>query len=218
MFEWIPYGGARGQVIGIVRDFHLRTIHNEIEPMVIFTNPYHSYILIRIEPANMSETLATLRKIWLDVDPRYPFFFTFLDEDFDSLYRADEQVGEIFAAFAFLAIFVACLGLLGLASFSIQQRTKEIGVRKVLGASVSVITVLLSREFTKLVLIANLLAWPAAYYLMTRWLQSFAYAAPISPTLFITGGLLTLVIAWLTVALHAVRAARMNPVESLRYE
>jgi putative ABC transport system permease protein len=217
-FEWVPYGGAKGRVIGVVKDFHLRTIHDEIEPMVIFTNSYHSHIIVRIDPNRMQDTIADLRAVWTDVDPRYPLDFTFMDQDFDSLYRSDEQVGEIFTVFAALALFVACLGLMGLASLATQQRTKEIGVRKVLGASIPSVIMLLSRQFTILVVVANLFAWPLAYFVMADWLRSFAYATPITPGLFVVGGLAALLIAWCTVALQTLRFARMNPVESLRYE
>lgn len=150
------------------------------------------------------------------VDSKYPLEYTFLEEDFDRLYREDRQLGEVFAVFAFLAVFVACLGLLGLASFSIQQRTKEIGIRKVLGSTVSGIVVLLSRYFMKYVLLANAIAWPLAYYAMTNWLQNYAYSSEIRLTWFITGGVIALVIAWLTIGAHAMTASRRNPVNALR--
>ena len=140
-FERLNEDRTTGRVIGVVRDFHLRTIHEEIEPALIMTSSYHIYVLIRIEPEGISETIGRIEEVWRDVDPRFPLDYTFLDEDFDALYRTDRQLGEIFAVFAFLAIFVACLGLLGLASFSIQQRTREIGIRKVVGSSVSGIVI-----------------------------------------------------------------------------
>ena len=178
-FEWIPFGGKKGDVIGVVEDFHLRTIHEEIEPVVILTSSYQGYVLIRVAPDGIPETVSRIEEVWRDVDPRYPLEYTFLEEDFDRLYRADRQLGEVFASFAFLAVFVACLGLLGLSSFSIQQRTKEIGIRKVLGSTVSGIVVLLSRDFMKYVLLANVIAWPLAYYAMTIWLQNYAYSSEI---------------------------------------
>ena len=135
---------------------------------------------------------------------------------FDRLYRADRQLGTIFAAFAFLAIFVACLGLLGLASYSIQQRTREIGIRKVLGSSVSAIVLLLSKDFMKYVLLANAIAWPLAYFAMTRWLQNYAYASDIEFAWFLAGGVLAVIIAWLTIGAHAVAASRRNPVNAMR--
>ena len=215
-FERISFERAPGRVIGVVEDFHLRTIHEEIEPAVITTSPYHVFILIRIAPEGISETIGRIEEVWNDVDSRYPLEYTFLDEDFDALYRTDRQLGEIFAVFAFLAIFVACLGLLGLASFSIQQRTREIGIRKVVGSSVSGIVVLLSKDFMKYVLWANVIAWPLAYFVMSNWLQNYAYNAEIRHAWFVAGGMLALVIAWLTIGAHAVAASRRNPVNALR--
>ncbi|MDE2728121.1 MAG: ABC transporter permease [Gemmatimonadota bacterium] len=215
-FERLSWERAPGRVIGVVEDFHLRTIHEEIEPAVITTSPYHTFILIRIVPEGISETIGRIEEVWNDVDSRYPLEYTFLDEDFDALYRTDRQLGEIFAVFAFLAIFVACLGLLGLASFSIQQRTREIGIRKVVGSSVSGIVVLLSKDFMKYVLWANVIAWPLAYFVMNNWLQNYAYNAEIRYAWFVAGGMLALAIAWLTIGAHAVAASRRNPVNALR--
>ncbi len=215
-FERLSFERAAGRVIGVVRDFHMRTIHEEIEPAVIMTSTYHVYILIRIEPEGISETVGQIEEVWNDVDSRYPLEYTFLDEDFDALYRTDRQLGEIFAVFAFLAIFVACLGLLGLASFSIQQRTREIGIRKVVGSSVSDIVVLLSKDFMKYVLWANLIAWPLAYFVMSNWLQNYAYTSEIRYVWFLAAGMLALAIAWLTIGAHALAASRRNPVNALR--
>ena len=189
-FERLNEDRTTGRVIGVVRDFHLRTIHEEIEPALIMTSSYHIFVLIRIEPEGISETIGRIEEVWRDVDPRFPLDYTFLDEDYDALYRTDRQLGEIFAVFAFLAIFVACLGLLGLASFSIQQRTREIGIRKVVGSSVSGIVMLLSKDFMKYVLLANLIAWPLAYFVMSNWLQNYAYAAELRFEWFLAGGIL----------------------------
>ena len=216
-FERLSFEGVvPGRVIGVVRDFHLRTIHEEIEPAAIMTSTYHIFVLIRIEPDGISETIGRIEEVWRDVDPRFPLDYTFLDEDFDALYRTDHQIGEIFAVFAFLAIFVACLGLLGLASFSIQQRTREIGIRKVVGASISGIVILLSKDFMKYVLLANLIAWPLAWFVMSSWLQNYAYAAALDFTWFLAAGVLALAIAWLTIGAHAVAASRRNPANALR--
>ncbi len=215
-FERLNEDRTTGRVIGVVRDFHLRTIHEEIEPALIMTSSYHIYVLIRIEPEGISETIGRIEEVWRDVDPRFPLDYTFLNEDFDALYRTDRQLGEIFAVFAFLAIFVACLGLLGLASFSIQQRTREIGIRKVVGSSISGIVMLLSKDFMKYVLLANLIAWPLAYFVMSNWLQNYAYASEIRFEWFLAGGILALAIAWLTIGAHALAASRRNPVNALR--
>ncbi len=214
---WTEYGGLTGRVRGVMEDFHLQSIREEIEPIVYIHDPkYFTDILIRIKPENVSETIARIQEVWREVDPLYPLAYTFLDEDFDSLYRGERQLGTVFAVFAFLAILVACLGLLGLASFSIQQRAREIGIRKILGAAVSDIVLLLSKDFMKYVLLANVVAWPLAYLAMTRWLQNYAYTAEINFIWFIAGGLLALVIAWLTIGAHALAAAGRNPVNALR--
>ncbi len=212
----LPFGGKKGRVIGVVEDFHLRTIHEEIEPVVILTSTYHQYVLIRLEPGGIPETIARIGETWRNVDASFPLEYTFLDEDFDRLYLDDRRLGEVFAIFAALGVFVACLGLLGLASFSIQQRTREIGIRKVLGSSISSVVVLLSKDFMKYVLLGNLIAWPLAYFVMTRWLQNYAYAADLNYTWFLAGGVVALVIAWLTIGAHAVAASRRNPVNALR--
>ena len=217
LVEWIEYRGTKGRVRGVVEDFHLQSIHEEIEPIVYIHYPIDfSDILIRISPENVPETITRIQEVWREVEPLYPLAYTFLDEDFDNLYRAERQLGTVFAVFAFLAIFVACLGLLGLASFSIQQRTREIGIRKVLGATVSDIVLLLSKDFMKYVLLANVIAWPLAYLAMAQWLQNYAYAAEINFVWFVAGGLVALAIAWLTIGAHALAAAGRNPVNALR--
>ena len=217
LVEWIEYGGLKGRVRGVMEDFHLQSIHEEIEPIVFAHFPEsYSDILIRIRPEDVSDTIARIQEAWREVDPLHPLAYTFLDDDFNSLYRAERQLGTVFAVFAFLAIFVACLGLLGLASFSIQQRTREIGIRKVLGAAVSDIVLLLSKDFMKYVLVANVIAWPLAYYAMAQWLQNYAYAAGINFAWFIAGGIVALAIAWLTIGAHALAAAGRNPVNALR--
>jgi putative ABC transport system permease protein len=167
---------------------------------------------------NIPETLSFFREKWGQLSPVFPFEYTFLDEDFDKLYRADEKVGRIVGIFSLLAIIVACFGLFGLASFAAEQRTKEIGIRKVLGASVSGIIFLISREFTKWVLIANILAWPVAYFSMNRWLQNFAYKMSLSPWIFILSGFLAFFIALATVSYQSIKAAVSDPINSLRYE
>ncbi|MXZ74327.1 MAG: FtsX-like permease family protein [Gemmatimonadetes bacterium] len=215
-FAWLPFGGKKGHVIGVVEDFHLRTIHEEIEPVVILTGSYHLFVLIRLEPGRIPETISRIGETWRNVDASFPLEYTFLDEDFDRLYQDDRRLGEVFSIFAVLGVFVACLGLLGLASFSIQQRTREIGIRKVLGSSVSTIVLLLSKDFMKYVLLGNLIAWPLTYYVMTRWLQNYAYAAALNYAWFVVGGIVALVIAWLTIGAHAITASRRNPVNALR--
>jgi putative ABC transport system permease protein len=206
-------------VIGVVRDYHLRSLHHKIMPLYIDNDPSNFlYISIKIKPDNVSKTLHFLRKKWAEIAPAQTFDYFFLDESFDLHYQADEKLVVIFSHFTFLAIFVACLGLFGLASFTAEQRTKEIGIRKALGASVSGIILLLSKQFTKWVLVANIIAWPVAYVAMNHWLQNFAYRINIGLGIFILAAILALLIAMLTVGYQAIKAARANPVDSLRYE
>jgi len=176
------------------------------------------YILIKINSGNLPATMELLKKKWTEIIPQLPFDFSFLDETFDRQYKADEKLQAIFSNFGVLAIFISCLGLSGLVSFTAEQRTKEIGIRKALGASISGIIFLLSKEFTKWVLIANLIAWPVAYFAMNQWLQNFAYRINIELGTFILAGVLALIIALLTVSYQAVKAAKANPVDALRYE
>jgi putative ABC transport system permease protein len=209
----------KGQVVGVVKDFHLSSLHESIGPVLLQVRPSSfRYISARISPGDIPETLSFFRKKWSQLSPAFPFEYTFLDEDFDKLYRSDEKVGRIVGIFSILAIIVACFGLFGLASFAAEQRTKEIGIRKVLGASVSGIIFLLSREFTKWVLVANILAWPIAYFSMNRWLQNFAYRKSIGVEVFILSGLVAVAIALATVSYQSIKAAVSDPIDSLRYE
>jgi putative ABC transport system permease protein len=206
-------------IIGVVRDFHVESLHKKIEPVFFEYMPANSrYISIKIRPDNIPDTIRYIEKTLKQIDPLLPFDYTFLDESFDRKYKAEEKLNKIFAYFTFLAIFIACLCLFGLASFTAEQRTKEIGIRKALGASVSEIILFLSKEFTKWVLVANIIAWPIAYVAMNHWLQNFAYRTNIGLGTFILAGVLALVVALLTVGYQAIKAARANPVDSLRYE
>ncbi len=209
----------KGSVVGVVKDFHFRPLRQKIEPVALYIYPrLFQYISVRINAYDVSSTLDFLKEKWQKIIPAQTFQFSFLDEDFDNLYKAEMRLGQIFTVVTVLAIFIACLGLFGLAAFEAVQRTKEIGIRKVLGASVSGIVLLLSKEFTKWILLANLIAWPVAYFAMNRWLQSFAYRIYIGPLVFIQSAVLALVIALLTVGYQAIKAAVTSPVETLRYE
>lgn len=206
-------------VIGVVRDFHLRSLHHEIMPLYIDYDPTDFlYISTKIKPDDVSITLNDLRKKWAEIAPGQPFDYFFLDESFDLQYRAEEKLDLILSYFTLLVILVACLGLFGLASFTAEQRTKEIGIRKALGATASSIVILLSKEFTKWVFLANIIAWPITYVAMNHWLQNFAYRIKIGLGTFIFAGVLALAIALLTVGYQAIKAARANPVKALRYE
>lgn len=208
-----------GKVIGVVQDFHNRSLREEIGPLAfIMRSSLYHHFGFKIKPENFSATLAHLEKSWKQFLPNRPFEFEFEEQRLTDLYAAEMQLGNLVQLFAGLAIFVACLGLFGLASFTAEQRTKEIGVRKVLGASISQIIVLMSREFITLILIANLIAWPLAYLSMNQWLADFTYRIGLHPWIFFVGGGITCTIALLTVGYQAYKSAQANPVEALKYE
>lgn len=207
------------RIVGVVKDFHFRSLHEEIRPMVMFIQPgWFRFLSIRLNTQYLAETLRFVESTWRQFEPERPLDYFFLDSTFDELYRSEKRLAQIFVGFSGLAILIACLGLFGLAALSAEQRTKEVGIRKVLGASVAGIVGLLSREFMLLVLLANLIAWPVAYYVMQRWLENFAYRVGVSWWLFAVAGGMALLIALLTVSTQAIRAGLANPVDSLRYE
>ncbi|MFC2142283.1 ABC transporter permease, partial [Acidobacteriota bacterium] len=209
-----------GVIVGVVKNFHSEGMKTEIRPAVLAMEPRFSFISVRIRPENVPDTLAYLETSLRETYPEseFTYNYSFIDDNFRSKYTEEEKIREIYIAFGCLAVFVACLGLFGLASFSVQQHTKEIGVRKVLGASGREIFLLLSKEFTKWILAANLIAWPLAYYMMNRWLENFAYRINVKWDIFIFAGILTAIIAFLTVSFHSMRAAKSNPVDALKYE
>lgn len=203
----------------MVKDFHTESLYQEIKPLLLRISPgSFYYLLVRLRPGWNSNALAFLKKEWQTHEHYEVFKYSFLDTYFDQLYKADKLRGQILGVFSLLAVFVACLGLFGLASYTAEQRTKEIGIRKVLGATDFSIVHLLSKDFLKPVLLANFLAWPIAYYEMSRWLQDFSYHIDIGARVFALSGMLAMIIALLTVVYQAVKAARANPVEALRQE
>ncbi len=218
--EYMHWGRKKGKVVGVMKDFHFHTLHRGIEPMYLFfeegMNFY--YLSVKIKGTNIPGTMEYLQEKMRGFSPNYPFEYSFFDEVFDRAYRTEIRMEKIFSVFAYIAIFVACLGLFGLASFTAEQKTKEIGVRKVLGAGASNIIILLSKEFTKWVLFANLIAWPASYFIMNMWLRNFAFRTNISIDLFLLASGIALFIALLTVSTQSVKAARTDPVKSLKYE
>lgn len=216
----VDYFGKWGRVIGVVKDFNYNSLHEKVGPAAIQVMPsrFFTKIVVRIRGQNIEHTLDFLKRTWHNLAPNLPFEYYFVDQDMERLYRDEQRLARVFGWFTGLALTVACLGLFGLASLSVTKRTREIGVRKVVGATVANIAAMLSRDFIKLVLLANLIAWPAAWYAMDRWLQDFAYRIEIGWWIFALAGGLALVIALLTVSTQAVRAALANPVDSLRYE
>jgi len=215
------FGEREGRIIGIVKDFHFKPLHNEIEPLVMFIEPekfYYLCVKIGSDVSELPGTLKYIESVWKKFAPNFPFKYTFLDAILDRIYRSEQRTGRILGYFTFLAIFVSCLGLFGLAVQLSEQRTKEIGIRKVMGASVSGITLLLTKDFLKWVMAANLIAWPAAYFVMNKWLQGFAYRTSIEVGTFFLASCLAFFIAFLTVSFQTIRAATAHPVDSLRYE
>jgi putative ABC transport system permease protein len=213
------FWGIKGQIIGVMKDAHLQSLHHKIDPMVFKMFPdWLSTIYVKLRAGDVAAALGSLKKTWEGMRLGYPFEARFLDDDFENLYRTEQRLGAIFRYFAALAVFIGCLGLLGLASFMAEQRAKEIGIRKVLGASVSGVTLMMSGQFIKWVLAANLIAIPAAWIVMNRWLGGFAYRTEIGIGVFLLSAGLSLGLALLTVAFQSIRAARGNPVVALRQE
>lgn len=211
--------GRGSQIIGVVKDFHLRTLHHKVAPLMLTMNDLElGHVFVKIRPEDVPKTTSAVQAAWRSLAPEYPFEFQFLDERLEWLYHADRRLGKIINAFAVLSLFVACLGLFGLASFVAERRTKEIGIRKVLGASTPAIFVLLARDFIKWIAIATVIAVPLAAYGMTNYLNSYAYHVRMGPVLFFIPAVMILGVALLTVSWHALRAAMVNPVKSLRYE
>jgi putative ABC transport system permease protein len=216
------YGGRPGRIIGVMGDFHFESMHQKIVPLILITSRSagntFSDLSIRVAGNNIPAALGHIEKTFKKFIPEEPIQYSFLDEHFQQLYDSELKQGSIFAVFSGIAIFIACLGLFGLSAFAITQRMKEIGVRKVLGASVNSIVRLLSKDFLKLVAVSAVIAFPVAWYAMHNWLQDFAYRVSIAWWIFLVAGLIAAVIAVLTISIQAVKAAHANPVKSLRSE
>jgi putative ABC transport system permease protein len=224
--KYLDYPGndQKFKVIGVVKDFNISSLHDIVEPFALFSNSSKTYsvnssfISVRLQPGNINTYLNNIENTWKKFAPGTPFDYSFLDEDFDALYRSEQRMGKVFGIFTFLSVFVACLGLFGLSIYTAERRRKEIGVRKVLGASVQSVVTLLSKDFIKLVLIAFFIASPIALWAMNKWLQGFSYRINISWWVFVVAGFGALVIMLITVSFQAIKAAIANPVESLRIE
>jgi putative ABC transport system permease protein len=207
------------KVVGIVKDYNQNSLYDVIEPLMIIMNSYNNYVFVKTE-GDIRESIAAIESTWKTVYPDLPFEYDFLDQDFNSQYKSDEKRSQIFTAFSGLTITIACLGLLGLAAFTTQQRYKEIGVRKVIGASINSLVILVSKEFFLLVGIGMLIAFPVAWYFTDSWLQKFAYRIELAGEwlTFIVSALLAFIITLVTVGYHVLRAASANPVKALRDE
>lgn len=208
-----------GKIIGVVEDFHFKSLHNEIGPMIFRVRPEgYYYLLIKVKSPDVEPAIKNLEAVCKEFNPDFPFDYFFLDDAFDRLYQSEERMGTIITYFACLAVFISCLGLFGLTSFMTEQRKKEVGIRKILGASISEIARLFAREFTVLLAAANLIAWPASFFAMKQWLQGFAYRTNLGILIFLFSALLAVLIAMATIGYQSIKAALANPVDSLRYE
>ena len=205
-------------IVGVVRDFNFASLHDRIEPLALFRGVSRSYLSIRLNTDNLDHFIHNLQDLWERMAPSQPFVFSFMDERFNALYESEIRIGNITNLFAFLAILIACMGLLGLATFTVQQRTREIGIRKVLGASVQGIVVLLSGEFLKLVILALVIATPIAWIMMHRWLEDFAYRIAVPWWAFLLAGIIAISVAFFTISFNSIRAALANPTKSLHNE
>jgi len=218
------FGGAKeGEfvtIIGVVKDFHFQSLHQKIQPMILrpLIAGEAKFASVKIAGGNIKQTLHSIEKTWKNFTGNQPFEYSFLDDDFNSLYQAEQKLGKIFTIFSILSIVISCSGLFALACYATEQRTKEIGIRKVHGASVLNIIQLVTKEFTRWVVIAVVIASPIAWYVFDKWLQNFAYRVNIRIGIFLIAGIFALIVALLTVSYQSIKAAVANPVESLRYE
>jgi putative ABC transport system permease protein len=225
-FGWTPEqalgkkvrGRYEGKIIGVMKDFNYRSLHTKVEPLMIAMTRNVGRMSIRLEGKNLPATISRVQKKWNELIPYLPFDYSFLDVEFDRQYKADKQLGKVAGVFTSLAMFIGCLGLLGLTAFVVERRTKEIGIRKVLGASVPSVVILITREFIWLVMIALLVATPLTWYLISRWEQNFTLQAVINPFRFVMAGLAVFLVAWLTISVLSLRAANANPTKALRME
>ncbi len=211
-------GGNEGTIVGIVKDFNFKSLHQKVEPLVLHMLYNLDYVLVKVAPGSTANSLASIEQAWEKHNPNYPFEYHFLDEEYEQLYQSEKRMSDIFDYFTFFTLFIACLGLIGLINHMIEKRTKEVSIRKVLGASVSSILVLLSHEYVRLILIAFAIAVPVAHYFISDWLGNYAYRVDVPWWVYVVPGLLVLVVALLSVSAQTLRAARRNPVDSLRYE
>jgi putative ABC transport system permease protein len=214
-----PESFRRAHIVGVVKDFHARTLHNPVRPFVFrMYRPWHTFIFIKIEDTRVPETLAKIESTFSAHTEGYPYRYFFYEDFYERQYQPEWRLNRLFNGFSLLSILISCLGLFGLGAYMAEQKTKEIGIRKVLGASMLGIVSLTSREFIKSIALANLIAWPLAYLVMRGWLQDFAYKITIGPLIFFAAAGLTLCVALLTVSVHSIKAALANPIDSLRYE
>ena len=216
----IRRGGVHS-VIGVVKDFNFASLREGIKPLIVTNHPWggqYNYISLKVKTSDYQALLSKIEKVWKDINPQSPFVYGFLDERFEQVYRTESNLMKLFFYFSALAIIIAGLGLFSLSSLTVEQRTKEIGIRKVLGATVAGLAALTSKKYIILVLISNIIAFPIAYFLINKWLQNFAYRIDVNLWIFLLSGGIALLIAFATVSFQAIKKALANPVDSLRSE
>ena len=212
------YEETKGKVIGVIKDFNFASLRESVQPLAIMLRNNPQFLSVKLKPGTTQASLDHISKTWKQFEPKYPFDYFFMDEKMNQYYQSDIRLLNVLSIFSGLAICIACMGLFGLSIYTARQRTKEIGIRKVLGASVAQVTLLLSKDFLKLVLIAAVIAFPIAWWAMNSWLQDFAYRINISWSVFMIAGLASILIALFTISFQAIKAAIANPVKSLRTE
>jgi len=217
--DWY-HNDSLGTIIGVVKDFNFNSLHYKVNTLEMVVHPEWGYdeMSVKIEAGHEAEGIALVKKLWDKNVPNFPFDYSFLDEHFELLYRSDKQMSSVVTIMAGLAILISCMGLFGLAAITTEKKTKEIGIRKALGATETQITVLLSRNFALLIVISFVIVSPVTYYFLDQWLHNFAYRIGINPLVFLLGGAMAIAIALLTICYHTLRSARANPVKALRYE
>ncbi|MBU8892302.1 MAG: ABC transporter permease [Bacteroidales bacterium] len=217
--KWFNLWGMKGTIIGVMKDFNFKSLHKPVEPLMLYiTKDIYGYMFIKISSNDIQGTIREINDLWTQFNGEFPMDFKFLDDEYEKLYTAEQKLGKLFSVFAAIAVFLSCLGLFGLASYMTERRTKEIGIRKVFGASSTTVTRLLTWEFTKWVIISTVIAWPVAYIFLNRWLQNFAFRTDLDYYIFVLAGILVLLIAQLSVLFQTYRASRANPAKILKYE
>ena len=210
---------GEGKIIGVVKDFNFKSLHQKVEPLVLRVNPaWNTYLIVRIAPGNTARALNVLESSWKKFNPDYPFEYHFVNEQYESLYKSEQRMGQVFDYFTFFTLFISCLGLIGLINHMIEKRKKEISIRKVLGSSVSGILVLLSREHIRLIFISIAISVPVAAYLIYMWLENYAYKIETQWWMYALPGFIVVFVVMLLVVGQTLKAARQNPVDNLRYE
>jgi putative ABC transport system permease protein len=216
--EFTYWGNRTGRIVGVTENFNFRSLHHEIAPCAIVLTDYCSHISLRIQSPNIPATLNYIEETWKQFAANVPFAYYFLNEDIDKLYKSEIAISQVLKYFTILAIIISCLGLFGLAAFMTQQRTKEIGIRKTLGASTTNVFIILTADTTKWILFANIIAWPVAWFSMRHWLDNFAYRIELDLWPFLFSGFFAVFVAFVAVSWQAIRAAHANPVDTIRTE